>query len=133
MEIFNTTQSLEKRLEYQFPKSIHGLIKDISLKHNQELKEQELLSQHQETLKKATRRKKRLLPAWLYINKDIKVLQAFRHSPPIFILEACFLESINLRFPNGRGLLYKCRVPLWHVGAVYIFNNFFYLLLITYP
>ena len=63
MEIFNTTQSLDKRLEYQFPKSIHGLIKDISLKHNQELKEQELLSQHQETLKKATRRKKRLLPA----------------------------------------------------------------------
>jgi hypothetical protein len=59
MEIFNTTQSLDKRLEYQFPKSIHGLIKDISLKHNQELKEHEMLSHHKEILKKAGRRKKR--------------------------------------------------------------------------
>ena len=58
MEIFNHSQNLDKRLEYQFPKSIHGLIKDISLKHNHELKEHELLIQHEQTLKKSRRRKR---------------------------------------------------------------------------
>ncbi len=60
MEIFNTTDCLDKRLEYQFPKSVHGLIKDISLKHNQDLKDIEHFNQQKEIFKRSSRRKKRV-------------------------------------------------------------------------
>lgn len=37
MEIFSHEQSLEKRMQYQVPRSIHALITDITHKNNVEL------------------------------------------------------------------------------------------------